>query len=91
MKNLIESCEKTIQAKFFYIPSFLENCKVDEFEGFRVTKSPYLTSMFNISWLNKVNPIYFESSLKNLINYFSPNPFALWLGPSSLPVDVEDI
>ncbi len=91
MKNLIDKCEETIRAKFFCIPNLLENCKVEEFDGFQVTKSPYLTSMFNISWLNKVNPIYLESSLKKLINYFSPNPFSLWLGPNSFPLDCNDI
>jgi GNAT superfamily N-acetyltransferase len=91
MQSFICECENIVKDKFFYIPKLLSTCKVEIFNEFQVTKSLYTSSMFNICWMNQVNPIYLESSLNKIINYFFPNPFALWMGPSSSPKQVEEI
>ncbi|WP_186645407.1 GNAT family N-acetyltransferase [Fluviispira vulneris] len=91
MENLIHQCENIVKEKFFYIPYLLKDCDVETFEGFKITKSPFMSSMFNIAWLNNVNPIYLESSLNKLINYFNSNPFALWIGPNSSPKQINEI
>ncbi|BBH52000.1 GNAT family N-acetyltransferase [Fluviispira sanaruensis] len=91
MENLIDLCENTVKEKFFYIPQFLNDCSVEIYEGFKITKSPYISSMFNIAWLNNINPVHLESSLNKLINHFKPNPFALWIGPNSTPKQINEI
>jgi GNAT superfamily N-acetyltransferase len=89
MKQLAQLCEEIIIKKFFFIPKFLDNNSFDESEDFILTKSPYHSSIFNLCWVKKANPIYFENSIRRAIDYFSPKPFALWFGPSSSSSEME--
>lgn len=91
MKQLLQLCEELMIQKFFFIPKFLNNNNYDELEDFILTKSPYHSSIFNICWVKKVNPIYFENSVRRIIDYFSPKPFAIWFGPSISPNEEEQI
>ena len=91
MKNIIINCENIIKDKFFYIPKLLPNCKVEKIEGFTVTKSPYLSSMFNISWVEDIDSLQNEESICKIISYFSPNPFALWKGGNQLSLEFDEI
>lgn len=91
MDQLSLLCEETIVKKFFYISKQLEHCSFDESNEFMLTKSPYHSPMFNICWFKKVDPIYFESCLRKIINYFYPKPFALWSGVHSSLKGMEHI
>lgn len=89
MKQLLQLCEEVIIKKFFFIPKFLDIKNFDESEDFILTKSPYHTSIFNICWVKKTNPIYFENSMRKVIEYFSPKPFSLWFGPNNPSNELE--
>lgn len=89
MKKLEQFCEEVFVKRFFFIPKFLDNNSFDESEDFILTKSPYHSTIFNICWVKKVNPIYFENSIRRVIDYFLPKPFALWFGPSVSADEME--
>ena len=85
MQNHINSCENTVIKKFSYTPKMLSNCEFIELPDFILLKSPYKTSMFNISWLKSADEKNSKEKLKSVIDKFFPNPFALWIGPNSHP------
>jgi GNAT superfamily N-acetyltransferase len=77
--------------KFFFIPKKLNNDNYYEFDDLILTKTPYHSSLFNICWVNKINPIYFENSMKKTIEYFSPKPFSLWFYSDDFPDFLNEI
>lgn len=85
MQELINACETTLLGKLSYIPSRLSNCSAIDCDRFILRKSPYNTSMFNIAWIKSVSQSELKEELSTVIKKFAPHPFALWLGPNSLP------
>ncbi|APJ04100.1 GNAT family N-acetyltransferase [Silvanigrella aquatica] len=89
MKPLSQICEELMVNKFFYIPKVFDKCNFLETDEMILAKSPYHSSLFNICWIKKINPIYFENSLRHIIEFFYPKPFALWFGMNLSTQDIE--